>query len=188
LYYGITIAIVSSATAMTVFVLNIHFKGSRGREVPRILKKIFFGVVAKLLFLNLDLEDVPTNPKKGQTPKGAQPVPQNDYYARYDFDKHPENGGISPRFARKFTPNPSSPSADNTERQFLRVLQKVYQTIEKNEMRLEDQDRKDSIKNEWQQLALVIDRLLLFIFIVFTAGITLALILPGYYAQMRDIV
>lgn len=64
----------------------------------------------------------------------------------------------------------------------------MYQTIEKNEMRLEDQDRKDAIKNEWQQLALVIDRLLLFLFIVFTAGITLALILPGYYAQMGDIV
>lgn len=65
--------------------------------------------------------------------------------------------------------------------------QQVYQTIEKNEMRLEDQDRKDAIKNEWQQLALVIDRLLLVIFVVFTTGISLALILPGYYAQMRDI-
>lgn len=63
----------------------------------------------------------------------------------------------------------------------------MYQTIEKNEMRLEDQDRKDAIRNEWQQLALVIDRLLLLLFIVFTTGLTLALILPGYYAQMRDI-
>lgn len=67
-------------------------------------------------------------------------------------------------------------------------LLQVYQTIEKNEMRLEDQDKKDAIKNEWQQLALVIDRLLLFIFIIITTGISLALILPGYYAQMDDIV
>lgn len=63
----------------------------------------------------------------------------------------------------------------------------VYQTIEKNEIRLEDQDRKDAIKIEWQQLALVIDRLLLVIFVVFTIAITLALILPGYYAQSKDI-
>ncbi|BFY98226.1 hypothetical protein BsWGS_01266 [Bradybaena similaris] len=192
LYYGITMTIVSFATAMTVFVLNIHHKGTRGRQVPRFMKRIFFGIVAKVFFITLELgEDWSPSAKQSQTSKGVkgmQPVPQNDYYARYDFDKHPENGGISPRFARKFTPNPSSPSGDNTERQFLRVLQKVYQTIEKNEMRLEDQDRKDAIKNEWQQLALVIDRLLLFLFIVFTAGITLALILPGYYAQMEDIV
>ncbi|KAI8774626.1 acetylcholine receptor subunit beta, partial [Biomphalaria glabrata] len=116
-----------------------------------------------------------------------QPVPTNDYYSRYDIDRRPENGGISPRFTRKFTPTPSTPSGDNTERQFLRVLQKVYQTIEKNEIRLEDQDRKDAIKIEWQQLALVIDRLLLVIFVVFTIAITLALILPGYYAQSKDI-
>ncbi|KAH9513382.1 hypothetical protein Btru_034781 [Bulinus truncatus] len=235
LYYGITMTIVSCATGMTVFVLNIHHKGARGREVPRllkliffgvisrvlfisldleetppdatdargnkatkgmgsrgrqvpkVLKKVFFGVIAKLLFLSLDLEDPPPDHKHGAGKKGMQPVPTNDYYSRYDIDRRPENGGISPRFTRKFTPTPSTPSGDNTERQFLRVLQKVYQTIEKNEMRLEDQDRKDAIKIEWQQLALVIDRLLLFIFVVFTIAITLALILPGYYAQMEDI-
>jgi len=47
---------------------------------------------------------------------------------------------------------------DNFERQFLRVLNKVYQTIERNEVRLAEQDRKDAIKLEWQQVALVIDR------------------------------
>ena len=47
---------------------------------------------------------------------------------------------------------------DNFERQFLRVLNKVYQTIERNEVRLAEQDRRDAIKLEWQQVALVIDR------------------------------
>ncbi|XP_055893279.1 neuronal acetylcholine receptor subunit alpha-10-like isoform X2 [Biomphalaria glabrata] len=187
LYYGITIAIVSFATVMTVFVLNIHYKGSRGRQVPKLLKKICFGFIAKLLFLSLDMDDPPPDHKHAAGTKGMQPVPTNDYYSRYDIDRRPENGGISPRFTRKFTPTPSTPSGDNTERQFLRVLQKVYQTIEKNEIRLEDQDRKDAIKIEWQQLALVIDRLLLVIFVVFTIAITLALILPGYYAQSKDI-
>lgn len=50
---------------------------------------------------------------------------------------------------------------DSFEYQFLRVLNKVYQTIERNEARLADQDRRESIKIEWQQLALVIDRLVL---------------------------
>jgi hypothetical protein len=44
------------------------------------------------------------------------------------------------------------------ERQFIRVLNKVYTTIEKNEVRLLEQDRRDTIKLEWQQVALVIDR------------------------------
>lgn len=54
MYYGITIAIVSLATAMTVLTLNIHHKGIRGREVPNIIKKIFFSVFARLLCIQLE--------------------------------------------------------------------------------------------------------------------------------------
>jgi hypothetical protein len=59
LYYGVNIAIVSFATAMTVFTLNIHHKGARGYEVPNILRKLFFGIVAKMLFIKLDLPSEP---------------------------------------------------------------------------------------------------------------------------------
>ena len=114
-------------------------------------------------------------------------MPQNDYYARYEADKLPENGGLSPRFTRKFTPVATAVSggvsSDSTERQFMRVLQKVYQTIEKNEMRLADQDRRETIRQEWQHLALILDRLLLVCFVILTASISLALILPGYSSQ-----
>ena len=119
-------------------------------------------------------------------------MPQNDYYARYEADKLPENGGLSPRFTRKFTPVATAVGGgggggDSTERQFLRVLQKVYQTIEKNEMRLADQDRRETIRQEWQQLALILDRLLLICFVILTASISLALILPGYSSQYEYI-
>ncbi|XP_050419433.1 neuronal acetylcholine receptor subunit alpha-10 isoform X2 [Patella vulgata] len=170
LYYGITIAIVSFATGMTVFTLNIHHKGARGAEVPRIIKVIFFKYVARIMFIRLELPEQ-TPPEKGMK------IPQNDYYMRYDNEKMPENGGLSPRFARKITP--SATPGDSTERHFIRVLQKVYQTIEKNEMRLAEQDRRDNIKQEWQQLALILDRLLMFLFIVSTFCYTLSIILPG---------
>lgn len=113
-------------------------------------------------------------------------MPQNDYYARYETDKLPENGGLSPRFTKKFSSSSvptTSGTGDSTEKQFLCVLQKVYQTIEKNEMRLAEQDRRDTICQEWQQLALIIDRLMLICFIILTFTISLALIMPGYASQ-----
>ncbi|ESP00162.1 hypothetical protein LOTGIDRAFT_141278, partial [Lottia gigantea] len=64
LYYGITIAIVSFATCLTVYTLNVHHKGARGAEIPRYLKTIFFKYVAKLLFIKLELPD-PQPPEKG---------------------------------------------------------------------------------------------------------------------------
>jgi len=55
LYYGITIAIVSLATAMTAFTLNIHHKGVNGQCVPRFVRIICFNVLAKLLCIRLNI-------------------------------------------------------------------------------------------------------------------------------------
>lgn len=69
------------------------------------------------------------------------------------------------------------------ERQFLRTLNKVHQTIEKNEFRLAEQDRRDAVKHDWQQVALVVDRLLLLIFIVATLGITAAILFHAPHSR-----
>lgn len=77
------------------------------------------------------------------------------------------------------TSGPSSQQQQDTsafERQFLRTLSKVHQTIEKNEFRLAEQDRREAIKHDWQQVALVVDRLLLLIFTVATLGITMSIL------------
>ena len=52
LYYGITIIIVSLATAMTVLTLNIHHRGEHGAPVPRLIQKICFDrLLSRLLCL-----------------------------------------------------------------------------------------------------------------------------------------
>lgn len=52
IYYGATIFIVSLATAMTVFTLNIHHHGHNGKPVPIIVQRIAFGYIAKVLFMD----------------------------------------------------------------------------------------------------------------------------------------
>lgn len=54
IYYGLTIIIVSLATGMTVFTLNIHHKGLRGHPVSPIIRKIFFGVFARVMCVKMD--------------------------------------------------------------------------------------------------------------------------------------
>lgn len=44
------------------------------------------------------------------------------------------------------------------QRQLLFLLYRINETLDKNEDRLDDQERKDILKLEWQQAALVIDR------------------------------
>ncbi|KAL3201912.1 hypothetical protein MRX96_012184 [Rhipicephalus microplus] len=57
-------------------------------------------------------------------------------------------------------------SSDEFEKQFLRVLAKVYQTIEKNELRVAERDRRDAVRGEWHQVAVVCDRFLLAAFLL----------------------
>ncbi|KAK3603140.1 hypothetical protein CHS0354_042963, partial [Potamilus streckersoni] len=60
-------------------------------------------------------------------------------------------------------------SSEAFEQDFMRVLNKVSNTIEKNETRLAEQEYRDIVRLQWQQVAQVVDRLLLSIFM----GITL---------------
>lgn len=57
LYYGVTISLVSFATGLSVVTLNIHHRGMRGRGVSPMIKKIVFGVLAKALWIHLDIPD-----------------------------------------------------------------------------------------------------------------------------------
>lgn len=69
------------------------------------------------------------------------------------------------------------------EQYFIRTLEKVYSTIEKNKQRLAEQDRREAIKRDWQQVALVVDRLLLVVFMVATLSITSAILLHAPHSR-----
>lgn len=68
---------------------------------------------------------------------------------------------------------------DPSQKEFVRILHRVNKTIDKNDQRMAEQDRRDVINLEWQQLALVIDRLLLVLFVVVVICSTLSLLVPG---------
>ncbi|KAH7731108.1 CBN-ACR-21 protein [Aphelenchoides avenae] len=53
-YYGITIFIVSLATAMTVFTLNVHHHGRNADAVPEFVQRLAFDYAAKFLFLKIE--------------------------------------------------------------------------------------------------------------------------------------
>jgi len=56
-------AIVSLATAMAVMTLNIHSKGHRGAEVPGIVRKVCFRVLARMLCIKVGTLKVNTAEK-----------------------------------------------------------------------------------------------------------------------------
>ncbi|GFW94767.1 ligand-gated ion channel 4 [Trichonephila clavipes] len=68
LYYAVVMTLVSLATAMSVVTLNIHHRGLHGNEVPSIVKKFVFGILAKILFIRVQF------PETLETSNSAQKV------------------------------------------------------------------------------------------------------------------
>lgn len=59
-------------------------------------------------------------------------------------------------------------SADAFENQIIRILNKVHASIDRNETRLTEQERRELIEMEWKQTSIILDRMLLCIFVLIT--------------------
>ncbi|XP_067139227.1 neuronal acetylcholine receptor subunit alpha-10-like [Centruroides vittatus] len=177
LYYAVVMSLVSLATALSVVTLNIHHRGMRGKEVPPIVKRIVFGCLAKLMFIELDLDFNVESNRRNRHPLPVRIQPERDTW---------ENGRLSPKFRSPhcISTIQSSNFIESFEKHFLKVLNKVYQTIEKNEVRLAEQERRDTIKLEWQQVALVIDRFLLLIFVISTLATSFGILCMSPHARL----
>ncbi|GAB6027786.1 Cholinergic receptor, nicotinic, alpha [Chamberlinius hualienensis] len=247
IYYGVTISLVTFATGLAVVTLNIHHRGMRGREVPRIVKRFVFGFLAKILLIKFEPSEYPVLSKGKQMsvppppppPSAAAPTAANctndiplsvngwtnySYCHRHestctihhspipnmtwltseynqngnsdvssDTDKGDQNGGISTRYGnnhhhhhhRLLQPHTALHSPlDPYDKHLLRILNRLYQTLDKYDIRIAEQDRKEAIKLEWQQIALVCDRFLLWVFIIATVGATFGILYMSPHTQL----
>lgn len=94
-----------------------------------------------------------------------------------------ETGLQSPR--RPMRPGSKRDRIRKLEDSTLNILTAMSKSIEKNELRLRDTEQKDILKREWQQMALVFDRLLLIIFILLTVGVTGGILVRGTTNSFR---
>ncbi|CAJ0578672.1 unnamed protein product, partial [Mesorhabditis spiculigera] len=245
IYYGVTIFLVSLATAMTVLTLNIHHKGVHGHPVPAVVQIIAFRLLAKMLWIKLqpyhsitqhvryiydrygDEEikreypseskffarlNLPFLAKKERIPllhaqpptvanhllsepmtheqsSPARKTSKKNTFSSYNLldDGDPVSfTDVCPPPDANFRTQP--PNLSNTEStvkekaeaqqeeldpfelEFLRVMQMIHATIERNEMRQAEKDRRDAAKLEWQQVSMVLDRFLLVVFVIGTAS------------------
>ncbi|XP_021921237.1 neuronal acetylcholine receptor subunit alpha-10-like isoform X1 [Zootermopsis nevadensis] len=182
LYYGVSICLVSFASGLSVVTLNVYHRGVRGTGVPRMIKALILGKLAKLVFLQFE-------PRDKHRPSMQHQDMNTGTGTRLDCPRQPDNKWIadsegdyldpqymSPRFLPRHSRADSTP--DSFEAQFLRVLNKVNHTIERNELRVTEQEHRDVTEREWKQVALVCDRFLLWVFLLTTA-VTTTVILCG---------
>ncbi|CAG5131903.1 unnamed protein product, partial [Candidula unifasciata] len=191
IYYGMTIFIVSFATAMTVFTLNVHHKGSSGKPVPLIIKRICFDVLAKMFCMKIDSWNGDHvnifTPDCNGAPGGSSNYIRFKVANQEDTDlvnmemkqphdmSHPSRVDIPSMEGEECQGNGTVPQTFLGYRRSngnASSLEQTSDSFELNDIRLAEQEKKDVIKTEWQQVAQLADRLLLTCFVCVTLAIT----------------
>ncbi|CAG9836554.1 unnamed protein product [Diabrotica balteata] len=165
MYYGVSICLVSFASALSVVTLNIYHRGVRGSAVPRILRTLVLEKMAPLVFMKFENHHTPIqeiNPQTGTRLDCPWPwVDKNIQEDGYNLQQRQQR---SP----KFLPRTRGNDLDAFESQVIRILHKVHSSLDKNDHRMTDQDRRDLTELEWKQASIVLDRFLLAIFLLIT--------------------
>lgn len=238
MYYGVSICLVSFASAMAVVTLNVHFRGLRGSEVPNSVKKVFLGGLAKIVFMQFN----PTyNEEKSRESGSFQDHIKNCFKCKTNTRSDNAGPTVCPRTGvfkdmnGTFTTNGESdralnhldpgilgrdrspifgrdlfqtghnggglnhnehnhaahtcdllndPNVDNIEPRFFRVLEKVSSTIDRNETRCLESDKREQHELEWKQVSLVIDRLLLLVFFLAMTIASLVILTSSPHLQL----
>lgn len=54
LYYGVSICLVSFASALSVVTLNIYHRGVRGAAVPKLVRTVVLNHLSKMVFMKFE--------------------------------------------------------------------------------------------------------------------------------------
>ncbi|XP_061186431.1 neuronal acetylcholine receptor subunit alpha-7-like [Saccostrea echinata] len=165
LYYGISILLISLSISVNAVTMNVYHYGDGGREVPLILKRTCFGILSRFLCISISEKE-----------KSKQKDPDVQHGHSYRPEGEEES---TPRHrvseTSKYGAERSSPDRIKDLVLLEEMLQLVLRSINReNDMRVQEEQRTDSLKREWQELACVLDRLFLVIFLIIYACLTMS--------------
>ncbi|XP_067649984.1 neuronal acetylcholine receptor subunit alpha-2-like [Haliotis asinina] len=146
-YFVINIFIVSLSICLAVFTLNIHHRGTRGHKLPRLVKTLCFGFLARILLIKIDLPQT--------TDENMTLIPADD--------EGMDEGKAA------LTVTEGQPGGGNNVVDVLnRLLHTVEKAVDLHKRRITTQDSLDEATYEWKQLAIVLERALTIIVLIVT--------------------
>ncbi|XP_014292243.2 neuronal acetylcholine receptor subunit alpha-7 [Halyomorpha halys] len=171
LYYGVSICLVTFASGLSVVTLNVYHRGVRGTKVPPFIKTVVLEKLATILFLQIEPRHKHTGRQRGDCSRSSKWMSAEICNCITTVASQGSPCFIS-------SANNANANVESFETHLLRMLHHVNSTIARNELRLQEKEKREITELEWKQVALVCDRLLLWLFLVITA-ITTTVILCG---------
>ncbi|XP_049622124.1 acetylcholine receptor subunit beta [Suncus etruscus] len=185
-YLMFTMILVTFSVILSVLVLNLHHRSPHTHQMPLWVYQIFIQKLPRYLGLKR-----PKSEKDQMTEPPSlilKDLPGSDWGWRTDeyFIRKPPNDFLFPK------PNRFQPELPGPERRrcidiptraagLPPELLEVVSSISFIARQLQEQEDQDALTEDWQFVAMVVDRLFLWIFIIFTSVGTLVIFLDATY-------
>lgn len=213
-YYLAAIMIVSIATAMSVASLNLYHHGKyHMHPVPTWIARLFFFILPKLLFMNIDLpvrwrttcpsdndkesssNHLSTSVSQGENASHHRLIRVNPHSTERDTATittsltcadHSHRCSLHtsvPLILRSYGSKGKEKS--NSRTRLKSSVEYIHRLIEQNEHRCEQQEHQAIIGQEWHVLGRVVDRLLVFVFIVGTLLVFLIIFAQAPHLRLK---
>ncbi|XP_015452906.1 acetylcholine receptor subunit beta isoform X1 [Pteropus alecto] len=185
-YLMFTMVLVTFSVILSVVVLNLHHRSPHTHQMPFWVRQIF---IYKLpLYLGLKRPKPERDQMPEPPPIALKDSPGSGWGWGTDeyFIRKPPTDFLFPK-PNRFQLEPSAPdlrrSIDGPNRAvgLPPELREVVSSINYIAQQLQEQEDQDALKEDWQFVAMVVDRLFLWTFIIFTSVGTLVIFLDASY-------
>ncbi|XP_032186740.1 neuronal acetylcholine receptor subunit alpha-2 [Mustela erminea] len=196
-YLLFTMVFVTLSIVITVFVLNVHHRSPSTHTMPHWVRVAFLGCVPRWLLMSRPLPSLepqhPPDLKPGSSYRWLETNVDADEREEEEEDRWvwaaqslPRLGVLCSHGGRHH--EASGPKADPRWQQGGLLLspriQKALEGVRYIADHLRSEDADSSVKEDWKYVAMVIDRIFLWLFIVVCFLGTVGLFLPPYLAGM----
>ena len=177
IYFTLVMGLTSLSVLLAVILLNVHLYGSSLKPVPSRLRRILFFHLAPFLRVKLHRGAAASDKKNPSTsaPRRATTI-YNAVFLNDAADQR--RSSSSHRFqsttANENTVNPDLSSVSNlqTSPQTFDECKRLLTELNRLILRPTETNEEDTIMRDWQNVALVLDRCLFILYIVFTTLLT----------------
>ncbi|XP_077443525.1 neuronal acetylcholine receptor subunit alpha-2 [Stigmatopora argus] len=180
-YLLFTMIFVTLSIVITVFVLNVHHRSPNTHEMPRWVHAVFLDAVPRWLFMRRPAPNARRRRSVAERRRGGAALPRglstSDVWRTEDLELGTLAAYLAPDGLRGV---PAVPSPFSLSPAVVRALEGVHYIAD--HLRAEDADF--SVKEDWKYVAMVIDRIFLWMFIIVCLLGTVGLFLPPWLAGM----
>ncbi|XP_051900484.1 acetylcholine receptor subunit beta-like [Pristis pectinata] len=178
-YLMFTMILVTFSVILSVVVLNLHHRSPNTHAMPDWVRQIFIQTLPRYLWIQRPKAEASLNEKPMILSRAA-----DEYFIRkptMDFVCPKENNRMAQQPDRLFSEVNWYLNGVTQQMALPADLKAAVDAIKYIAKELEAQEEYDELREDWQYVAMVVDRLFLFVFISFTSIGTFSIFLDASY-------